>query len=53
MGRSLFTEDVTVGSCRINGVEEAMDEKVQHSKKLGLKCRTIKTIVIVFNGGRN
>jgi len=30
-----------------------MDQKVQNSKKWGLKCRTIKTTLIIFKGGKN
>lgn len=38
------------GSCHINGIENVMNQKVQHSNKWSLKCRTI---VIVFKGARN
>jgi hypothetical protein len=43
---------LAVGSCPINGIENAMDQKVHHSNKWSLKCRTIKNTVIVFKGGR-
>jgi hypothetical protein len=44
---------LAVGSCPINGIEKVMEQKVQHSNKWSLKCRTMKTIVTAFKGGRN
>jgi hypothetical protein len=41
------------GILNIKGTENVMDQKVQHSNKWSLKCRTIETTVTAFKGGRN